>query len=147
MNAVDTNVLAYINDPRDPQKTEAAKALVAGLEDGALVWQVVCEYLAMSRKLEPFGYSYETAVADLEELAETWTVLMPEGWDQIAKAVALQRSHSLSHWDSLLVAVCLRHGVEVIYTEDFDQHQEIEGIRVINPFRAEGAESTKPISP
>jgi predicted nucleic acid-binding protein len=81
MNAVDTNVLAYINDPRDPQKTEAAKALVAGLEDGALVWQVVCEYLAMSRKLEPFGYSYETAVADLEELAETWTVLMPEGWD------------------------------------------------------------------
>jgi predicted nucleic acid-binding protein len=61
--------------------------------------------------------------------------------------VALQRSHSLSHWDSLLVAVCLRHGVEVIYTEDFDQHQEIEGIRVINPFRAEGAESTKPISP
>jgi predicted nucleic acid-binding protein len=57
MNAVDTNVLIYVNDSRDPGKQAIAASLVANLTEGVLIWQVACEYLAASRKLEPFGYS------------------------------------------------------------------------------------------
>ena len=57
MNAVDTNVLIYVNDLRDPSKQAIAASLVANLTEGVLIWQVACEYLAASRKLEPFGYS------------------------------------------------------------------------------------------
>jgi predicted nucleic acid-binding protein len=56
MNAVDTNILIYVNDPRDPVKQTIAASLVSALVDGVLIWQVACEYLAASRKLEPFGY-------------------------------------------------------------------------------------------
>jgi predicted nucleic acid-binding protein len=56
MNAVDTNILIYVNDSRDPSKREIASSLVASLTDGVLIWQVACEYLAASRKLEPLGY-------------------------------------------------------------------------------------------
>jgi len=49
MNAVDTNVLIYVNDPRDPVKQALAASLVSSLTDGVLVWQVACEYLAASR--------------------------------------------------------------------------------------------------
>lgn len=56
MNAVDTNVLIYVNDPRDPMKQRIASSLVATLSDAVLLWQVACEYLAASRKLEPLGY-------------------------------------------------------------------------------------------
>lgn len=56
MNAVDTNILIYVNDRRDSIKQETAISLVATLTDGALLWQVACEYLAASRKLESMGY-------------------------------------------------------------------------------------------
>ncbi|WP_172963162.1 hypothetical protein [Microcystis aeruginosa] len=56
MNAVDTNVLIYVNDSRYPSKQAIAASLVANLTEGVLIWQVACEYLAASRKLEPFGY-------------------------------------------------------------------------------------------
>jgi hypothetical protein len=56
MNAVDTNVLLYVHDPRDPAKQTLAASLVRSLTDAALLWQVACEYLAASRKLAAFGY-------------------------------------------------------------------------------------------
>ncbi|WP_146003501.1 PIN domain-containing protein [Fischerella thermalis] len=51
MNAVDTNILIYVSDPRDPAKQTMAASLVSSLTDGVLIWQVACEYLAASRKL------------------------------------------------------------------------------------------------
>ena len=56
MNAVDTNILIYVNDPRDAAKQRGATSLVAELTDGVLLWQVASEYLAASRKLELLGY-------------------------------------------------------------------------------------------
>lgn len=44
MNAVDTNVLIYANDQRDPRKHSIAVSLVVGLDEGALPWQVICEF-------------------------------------------------------------------------------------------------------
>jgi predicted nucleic acid-binding protein len=55
MNAVDTNLLIYVHDPRDPPKQATADALVKSLIDGVLLWQVACEFIAASRKLEPYG--------------------------------------------------------------------------------------------
>jgi predicted nucleic acid-binding protein len=49
MNAVDTNILFYAHDSRDPQKQRIASELIAAAPDGALIWQVACEYLWASR--------------------------------------------------------------------------------------------------
>jgi predicted nucleic acid-binding protein len=51
MNAVDTNVFMYAHDPRDPVKQQQALSLIQTLTDGALLWQVACEYVSASRKL------------------------------------------------------------------------------------------------
>jgi predicted nucleic acid-binding protein len=37
MNAVDTNVLIYAHDPRDPVKQQTALSLLQSLPDGALL--------------------------------------------------------------------------------------------------------------
>lgn len=55
MNAVDTNILIYVHDPRDLVKQATATSLITSLTDVVLLWQVACEYLAASRKLEPLG--------------------------------------------------------------------------------------------
>jgi predicted nucleic acid-binding protein len=53
MRAVDTNVLIYAHDPRHPAKQATAISLIESLTDGALLWQVACEYLSASHK-HPF---------------------------------------------------------------------------------------------
>jgi hypothetical protein len=60
MNAVDTNVLIYARDPRDAVKWQQARELGHNMPDGALLWQVGCEFVAASRKLTPIGYTPKT---------------------------------------------------------------------------------------
>jgi hypothetical protein len=48
MNAVDTNILLYVHDPRDASKQRAADALLDSLSEGALLWQVACEHARAS---------------------------------------------------------------------------------------------------
>jgi len=56
MQVVAVQSIIYVNDSRYPSKQAIAASLVANLTEGVLIWQVACEYLAASRKLEPFGY-------------------------------------------------------------------------------------------
>lgn len=133
MNAVDTNVLIYAHDPRDPQKQAAAVSLIESLSDGVLLWQVACEYLAASRKLEPLGYSLRDAVNDLHDLRAVWTTLLPS-WAVLDRAEDLMSRFSLSFWDALILAACLDSGVDRLYSEDFGSYPTINGLEVVNPF-------------
>jgi len=133
MNAVDTNVLIYARDPRDSVKHEAASALLSSLTDGVLLWQVACEYVAASRKLEPFGYDLTQALADLSDMREAWKTILPT-WRVMDRAEQLLGKYHLSFWDALLVAACLEGGVTRLYSEDFDASARAEGLEIVNPF-------------
>lgn len=136
MNAVDTNILIYARDPRDPAKQLVADALLSSLVDGVLLWQVACEYVAASRKLEKFGFKQEQALADIGDMRKAWRTALPT-WNVIDKAEQLLRNRSLSSWDALIVAACLEAGVTRLYSEDFDDSAGAEGLEVINPFATE----------
>lgn len=132
MNAVDTNILLYIHDPRDPVKQTRAASLVRSLTDGVLLWQVACEYLAASRKLEPLGYSRAHAWQDLRDLRRVWTTLLPN-WSILDDVERLQSLYSLSTWDAMVIAACLQGGVQRLYSEDFTGYPRIEGLELVNP--------------
>ena len=133
MNAVDTNVLIYVNDPRDPAKQAIAASLISSLSEGVLIWQVACEYLAASRKLEPLGYDRMQAYQYIRDLQQVWYTVLPT-WAVIDRAEDLMSRFSLSHWDSMVVAACLEANVENLYTEDFG-YSDIDGLKIINPFK------------
>jgi predicted nucleic acid-binding protein len=133
MNAVDTNILIYVNDIRDPSKRSVAASLVAGMTDGVLIWQVACEYLAASRKLEPFGYDRAQAYQYIRDLQQVWHTALPT-WAVIDRAQDLMSRFSLSHWDAMIVAAGLEANVEILYTEDFG-YSDIDGLKIINPFK------------
>jgi predicted nucleic acid-binding protein len=135
MNAVDTNVLIYVHDSRDPAKQVTAEKLIRALPNAVLLWQVACEYIATSRKLERFGYSREKAWQDLHKLESLWATQSP-AWAALERAEALMRHYSLSSWDALPVAACLEGGVTRLYSEDFDDSARAEGLEVVNPFAA-----------
>ncbi len=79
MTAVDTNILLYARDPRDRAKQTAAGSLIESLTDGALLWQVACEYVAASSKPAPFGYPAAQACNDIRDLRRAWAAVLPSG--------------------------------------------------------------------
>ena len=82
MNAVDTNVLVYLHDPRDRNKQAAAAALVSSLTDGVLIWQVACEYVAAARKLKALGVTNDEIWRNLRLLQSSgrWYCPTPHIW-------------------------------------------------------------------
>jgi predicted nucleic acid-binding protein len=135
MNAVDTNVLIYVHDARDPIKQAIARDLIDHLADAVLIWQVACEYIAATRKLAPQGYTSEIARHDVDDFRKFWKSSLPS-WEMIDRTARLEQRYSLSWWDRLLVAACLEAGVKTLYTEDFGAYGDIDGLKIVNPFVA-----------
>ncbi|KGF73172.1 hypothetical protein DO97_02360 [Neosynechococcus sphagnicola sy1] len=133
MNAVDTNILIYVNDPRDPVKQGVAIALVSALTEGVLLWQVACEYLAASRKLESLGYNRAQAYQYIRDLQQVWYTALPT-WSVIDRAENLMSHFNLSHWDSMIIAACLEADTHTLYTEDLG-YSSIDGLKIVNPFK------------
>ena len=133
MNAVDTNVLVYAHDPRNPEKHAVAISLIESLTEVALVWQVACEYVSASKRLESFGYSREQAWQDVRELRMVWAAVLPS-WEIMDRVPHLMDQYGLSFWDAMIVAACLDAGVTRLYSEDFAREGGIDGLDVVNPF-------------
>jgi predicted nucleic acid-binding protein len=134
MNALDTNIWLYSHDTRDPHKQAVAQQLIATTRPLALPWQVGCEFVAASRKLTAAGFT-EThawaALVGMRVLADVILLPVPDLW---AETQAIQTRYSLSFWDALLVATCLRGGVQILYTEDMGAPRTIESLSLVNPF-------------
>ena len=134
MNAVDTNVLIYVRDPRDRAKQEKAVELTTSLTDGALPWQVACEFISASRKLAPFGFTQTEAWRELERLRLLWQLVLPT--DSVLKrAEQLTAELSVSFRDATLLAARREGGIARLYTEDFDaSFSKVTGVEIVNPF-------------
>ena len=133
MNAVDTNVLIYADDPRDPRKQRIAATLIGSLEDGVLLWQVACEYLNVVRRIRATDDRLTEGHRRIHSIRRMWHFAEPQA-PVIDLAVGLLGRYSLSFWDSLIVAACLHAGVERLYTEDFDAYPRIGSLEIVNPF-------------
>src|SRR5687767_4382435 len=136
MNAIDTNIWLYSHDVRDRNKQTVAQNLIASTPSLALPWQVGCEFIAGSRKLAPHGFDEAKAWLALDAMqAMATSVLLPTPplW---AAAKDLQQRYSLSFWDALLIATCIRDGVHVLYTEDIGAPRSIDSLTLTNPFLA-----------
>jgi predicted nucleic acid-binding protein len=131
MIAFDTNILVYFFDERLPEKKTVARTLISGTQDGVLVWQAACEFIAAARKLE--GFSPTDAWDSLEDFLSMFPLVVP-GADALSIARTLQVSHQVSFWDAILLGACKEAGVEKIYSEDLPGGK-IPGLEVVNPFK------------
>lgn len=131
---VDTNILVYAAEERTPldRKTVIARELMLG-RDLHLSAQVLNEFVASSRHPQKLNLSLEK---ELEWLTE-WLRLpiAPLTVDLFQSALALHLRHQISHWDALIVAAALQTGCRILYSEDLNDGQDYDGVKVVNPFR------------
>ena len=134
MIAVDTTVLIYACDQSDPRRQKVALDLITNGQDGVLLWQVACEFLSASRKLGRQGFTSTHAWNRLGEFQDLLPLVLPsDGNLALAKELHLTRGASL--WDALILAACVEAGVETFYSEDLPGFDDLDGVRIVNPFK------------
>lgn len=134
---VDTNVLVYSFDQREPDKQSRSRDWLDRLwstRAGRISFQVLQEfYVTVTRKLEP-GLDSETA----RKVVRSLWAWQPVATDErsFLTAWSLQDRFHLSWWDALIVAAARSAGCSVLLTEDLQHGQDLDGLQVINPFQA-----------
>ena len=129
---VDTNVLAYAYDADSGEKGERAREILADIDGAVVSTQVVLEFFAvLTRKL---GLTCDAAEEATESLMELEVVATDARL--VREGLRISRDHDISHWDGMIIAAAAASGCEVLLTEDLNDGQVIEGVRVVNPFPA-----------
>jgi len=131
---VDTNILIYSRDASEVDKRPRALACLETLwreQRGHVSAQVLNEYyVTVTRKLTP-GMSTDDAWADVSALMAWDPVPIDDGL--LHRARDIERAHSISWWDALIVAAAVVAQCDVIYSEDLADGQTYAGVRVQNP--------------
>lgn len=132
MTAFDTNVLIYACDKAFPDRQRTALELIAATQDGVLLWQVACEFIAASRKLSGQGFTPDDAWNRLAEFSALFPIVTPDE-TALGRARILHLEQGLSFWDALIVSACLIANVRRLYTEDLPG-RTLTGLEIVNPF-------------
>ncbi len=136
---IDTNILIYASDPRDTTKQDQALHLIQYLEataHGCLSVQCLAEFAHITTHTKHSLYTRAEAVIQVEHLARTFQIfdLTPL---IVLEAARGMRDHSLAYYDAQIWATARLNQILVVFSEDFQDGQTLEGVRFVNPF-AEG---------
>ena len=137
---VDTKVLVYRHDPRDPAKQRVARTLLReGLEQEVLriPHQAIVEFVqAVTRPAGRGGAGLLTraeALREAEELLVQFEILYSTE-SLLRTAIRAVATYQLSWFDAHLWAYAEHYGLDQILSEDFSEGQLIGSVRIRNPF-------------
>lgn len=138
---IDTNVLVYRFDPRDPVKQQLARdVLRAGLADDSLVLphQAVLEFVAAVTRPRPELddaplLSRADAFREAESMSTQFRTIYP-GPEVLTTALRGAAAYGLSWFDAHLWAYAEACGIPEILSEDFEHGRHYGGVRVVDPF-------------
>lgn len=130
---VDTNVLVYAYDSREPAKKQQAIEVLAQLQHSPSTYlsaQTLAEFMNATRKLKIISTD---AQRYLGWFIETWRIidLTPAIILEAARGV---RDHSLACYDAQIWATAKLNQIPVLFSEDFNPGATLEGVRFVNPF-------------
>lgn len=134
---LDTNIFVYSFDENAPQKSARASELIRQAvrsRTGIVSYQIVQEFFNVA--LRRFAHPMTAAEAE-QYLTTTFRPLMAVNSSAAlyAEALRLRGNHSLSWYDSVVVAAAIEGGAHVLYSEDLQHGQKFGTLRVENPFR------------
>jgi predicted nucleic acid-binding protein len=132
---LDSNVLLYAvsTHPSERQKREQARALLAAPGIGFST-QVFSEfYDNATRKREP-RLTHAQAVAILEPLRAL--PVQPITAEVVWDAFRLTARFQLRFWDAAILAAARALDCRIVWSEDLNDGQQYDGVRVQNPFKA-----------
>ena len=133
---VDTNVLVYSRDLREPTKRARAGAwLRTVLASGKLVLspQIVNETCSvlLNREKDP------QRQADVRAFARSLLIWCeaPLDADVVREALVIHERHKVSWWDCPMVASAQQVGADYLLSEDLQDGRRFGRLQIVDPFR------------
>jgi predicted nucleic acid-binding protein len=130
----DTNILVYAADGTAGERHRSAAELIErSVRRGNCIQtlQSFCEFFSVVTRKSGIGANAAAA------FVEGWQAVMPVEAStpaDLADAIRAVSVHRLAFGDAMLWATARRAGVRFLVSEDFQDGQTIEGVRVVNPF-------------
>jgi len=127
----DTNVLVYCYTETEPEK----KAIAVSLAQSPEAWVSTQVLQEMSNTLrKKFKRDWSDIQETFEEVCQNFQVFNNQS-AHIREAFRIAERYGFSLYDSLILSSSLAVGCSILYSEDMQNGQVIEGtLKVINPF-------------
>lgn len=133
---LDTNIFVYSFDTKAPAKAKRAVQLIRRAVDsgeGITSYQAVQEFFNVA--LRRFSPAMTAAEAEQYLITVLRPLLVVNSSPALYfSAFRINEKHRLSWYDSLIVAAAMEGGCDRLLTEDLQDGQKIEGMRIENPF-------------
>ena len=132
---LDTNILLYSisTDRQEQPKREIAVGLLSG-SDNAMSVQVLQEfYVQATRPSRRDALPHDIAIG----LMRSWLRFPVQDITLavMSEALEIKAASGLSYWDCAIVAAARALGCRELLSEDMAHGREIDGVRIVNPFR------------
>ena len=133
---IDTNILVYSCDSGEQARQEMAILLLqqlAGSDCGRLSAQVLAEFVNVTIKGKSPLLTHSEALIQATRLTQTFPIL-DLTYSIVLEAARACRDFSMAYFDAQIWACAKLHEIPLIFSEDFQDGQTLEGVRFVNPF-------------
>ena len=136
---IDTNVFvyAYLENPNkkeDYEKHLKAKELLRSftIDDIVCISTQVCnEYYSALLKNKIENSDIQSSLYNLVQMVNVASISK----NTVLQSFEIKNRYSFSYWDSLILSSALENDCNIIYSEDMQNAQMINGVlRIVNPF-------------
>ena len=131
---LDSNILVYCLDENNPEKQSIAKKIVTNLVEtssGQILTQSLQEFFnVITKKL---NCPKENARQSVEYFSAAFPVHCNTVKD-IISAITISIKTQFSFYDSLILSAAKAENCDTVYSEDLNNGQEVNGIKIVNPF-------------
>lgn len=134
MTFLDTNVLVYSIDGKDPAKQVVARGIVVSAVRGGgflISAQVLNEFSNIA--LLKLKLSVEEVRKFVSFFSRIGVVSLESRWTDAA--LLLKQRYETQFFDSLLLAAAQENGCDEILTEDLNDGQMYGSVKAVNPFK------------
>lgn len=131
---LDTNILVYSFDVREPGLQKKAQTLIVQVENvGAACLSVQClgEFFRVTTA------KFHLSAAEMVEQVAIWQQIFPVyplTPQIVLEAARGVRDHQLSYYDAQIWAMARLNQIPVVFSEDFQDGQTLDGVQFANPF-------------
>jgi predicted nucleic acid-binding protein len=127
---LDSNIVLYYYTETEPAKRLAAGSLLLNSEV-TLSTQVLSETCHVLRK--KFKWEWEQIDGIFKELRRLFPIVQVTT-ETIERAISLSKRTQYPYYDCLILASAIEADCSVLYSEDFQHNQVVDGVRIVNPF-------------
>jgi predicted nucleic acid-binding protein len=129
---LDTNIIVYAHTDVEPDKQKRAQAIIS---EGLTIISTQVLQETSNTLVKKFKHKWQDVVKVITE-ASLNNIVHTNASKTIFNACDIADRYKLSFYDSLIIAAALECECSILYTEDMQDTQIIEGkLKIVNPFK------------